>query len=109
MRPQSRLIRPSKNNFLNEELLQGVISGIFILQSRPFLTNQEIKTVQIENIESLMVAILVPGLIAHMLYIIYKLGKESQAGKFGMFVLFGVLAFGMVGFGAKYVIKAFII
>ena len=56
-----------------------------------------------------MVAILVPGLIAHMLYIIYKLGKESQAGKFGMFVLFGVLAFGMVGFGAKYVIKAFII
>ncbi len=64
---------------------------------------------QIEDFENLMVVILVPGLIGYMLFIIYKLAKESNAGKFGMFVLFGVLAFGMLGFAAKYIIKAFFI
>jgi len=65
--------------------------------------------VEIEDIENLMVTILVPGLIGYMLFIIYKLGKESKAGKFGTIVLFGVLAFGMLGFAAKYIIKAFVI
>ena len=63
----------------------------------------------VEEFENIAVAVLVPGLIAYMLFIIYKLAKESNAGKFGMFVLFGVLAFGMFGFGAKYLIKAFLI
>lgn len=64
---------------------------------------------EIEQFESIAVAILVPGLIGYMGFIIYKLGKESKAGKFGTFVLFGVLAFGMLGFIAKYIIKAFVI
>ncbi len=64
---------------------------------------------EIEQFENIAVAILVPGLIGYMGFIIYKLGKESKAGKFGTFVLFGVLAFGMLGFIAKYIIKAFVI
>lgn len=36
-----------------------------------------------------------------MLFIIGNLAKESKAGKMGTFVLFLVLAFGMVGFIAK--------
>jgi ABC-type lipoprotein release transport system permease subunit len=39
-----------------------------------------------------------------MLFIIFQLARESKAGKFGTFVLFLVLAFGMLGFLAKQVI-----
>ncbi|MBL8225353.1 MAG: DUF2788 domain-containing protein [Chromatiales bacterium] len=41
------------------------------------------------------------ALIVMMLAIIWKIARESQAGRFGTFVLFFVLAFGMVGFIAK--------
>ncbi|MBP8120114.1 MAG: DUF2788 domain-containing protein, partial [Burkholderiales bacterium] len=36
----------------------------------------------------------------------YNLARESRAGKLGTFVLFLVLAFGMIGFVAKGIIKA---
>ncbi len=42
----------------------------------------------------------------YMLFIIYNLARESRAGKLGTFVLFLVLAFGMIGFIAKGIIKA---
>lgn len=45
------------------------------------------------------------GLIGYMLFIIYKLGKESKAGKFGMFILFIGLGMGFVSVAAKEVIK----
>lgn len=44
------------------------------------------------------------GFILFMLFIIWNLAKESQAGRFGTFVLFFVLAFGMMGFVAKSII-----
>ncbi len=43
--------------------------------------------------------------IGYMLFIVWNLAKESKAGKFGTFVLFFVLAFGMLGFIAKNVIQ----
>ena len=43
--------------------------------------------------------------IALMLFIIWKLARESRAGRFGTFVLFFVLAFGILGFVAKSVIQ----
>lgn len=43
--------------------------------------------------------------ILYMLFIIYNLARESKAGRMGTFVLFLVLAFGMVGFVAKGLIK----
>lgn len=46
-------------------------------------------------------------LIGYMLFIIWNLAKKSKAGRFGTFVLFFVLAFGMLGFVAKAVIKWF--
>lgn len=48
------------------------------------------------------------GLGAFMLYMLFIIGQlawESKAGKFGTFVLFLALAFGMVGFVAKYIIQ----
>lgn len=47
----------------------------------------------------------VGGFIVYMLFIIAQLAWESKAGKFGTFVLFVGLAFGMVGFVAKSVIQ----
>lgn len=43
--------------------------------------------------------------ILYMLFIIGQLAWESKAGKFGFFVMMLGLAFGMVGFIAKYMIQ----
>ena len=43
--------------------------------------------------------------IGFMLFIIWDLSRKSKAGKFGTFILFFVLAFGMLGFIAKAIIK----
>ncbi|MCX7274494.1 MAG: DUF2788 domain-containing protein [Burkholderiales bacterium] len=43
--------------------------------------------------------------IAYMLFIIYDLARQSKAGRMGTFVLFFVLAFGMIGFIAKAIIQ----
>ncbi len=51
--------------------------------------------------------ILVSGLILYMMFIMYKLGKDSKAGKFGTAIIFFALGFGMVGFIFKEVILAF--
>jgi Protein of unknown function (DUF2788) len=47
----------------------------------------------------------VSAFILFMLFIVFNLACESKAGKFGTFVLFVVLAFGMLGFIAKSVIQ----
>ena len=47
----------------------------------------------------------VAGFMLYMLFIIGQLAWESKAGKFGTFVLFLGLAFGMLGFVAKYLIQ----
>lgn len=44
-------------------------------------------------------------LIVYMLFIIWNLARQSNAGRFGTFVLFFVLAFGMLGFIAKLIIQ----
>jgi hypothetical protein len=41
----------------------------------------------------------------YMLFIVGHLAWESKAGRFGTFVLFLALAFGMVGFAAKFIIQ----
>lgn len=46
----------------------------------------------------------VGGFILYMMFIIVQLARESKAGKFGTFVLFLVLGFGVLGFVAKNVI-----
>lgn len=43
--------------------------------------------------------------ILFMLFIIWDLARKSRAGKLGTFVLFFVLAFGILGFIAKLVIE----
>jgi hypothetical protein len=47
----------------------------------------------------------VGGFMLYMLFIIGQLAWESKAGKFGTFIIFLGLGFGMVGFVAKYMIQ----
>ena len=58
----------------------------------------------IATFESWSLTIGIGGLVLYMLFIIYKLGVESRAGKYGYFVLFFALGLGLVGFIAKSVI-----
>jgi hypothetical protein len=47
----------------------------------------------------------VGAFMLYMLFIIGQLAWESKAGKFGTFVIFIGLAFGMLGFIAKIIIQ----
>lgn len=47
----------------------------------------------------------VGAFILYMLFIVWNLARESRAGRFGTFVLFMVLSFGMLGFLAKTLIQ----
>ena len=57
-----------------------------------------------EQIAQFGLTIGVGGFILYMVFIIVQLARESKAGKFGTFVLFLVLGFGLLGFLAKNVI-----
>jgi len=56
------------------------------------------------DFENLLTEVLVAGLIVYMFYIIWKIGKHSEAGRFGMGVLFVVLGLGMLGVIVKPII-----
>lgn len=47
----------------------------------------------------------VAAFMLYMLFIVWKLAQDSKAGRFGTFVIFLVLALGMVGFVAKGIIQ----
>lgn len=47
----------------------------------------------------------VGGLMLLMIFIVGHLAWESRVGKFGTFILFLGLTFGLVGFVAKYIIQ----
>jgi hypothetical protein len=57
-----------------------------------------------EQIAQLGLTVGIGAFILYMLFIILQLARESKAGKFGTFVLFLVLGFGVLGFVAKNII-----
>jgi hypothetical protein len=62
----------------------------------------------IEQFENYSVTFGVAGLILYMVFIIWRLGKESEAGKFGYFVLFLALGLGFVSYAAKSILIEFL-
>lgn len=58
----------------------------------------------IEQFEELSLTIGLTSLILFMVFIVWRLAKESNAGKFGTFILFLVLGLGVLGFVMKKVI-----
>ncbi len=57
-----------------------------------------------EQVSNFGVTFGVGAFIAYMLFIIWSLARQSKAGRFGTFVLFFVLSFGMLGFIAKAIV-----
>jgi len=47
----------------------------------------------------------IAAFMLYMLFIVWKLAQDSNAGRFGTFVIFLVLGLGMVGFVAKGIIQ----
>ena len=58
-----------------------------------------------EQVSNFGVTFGVAAFIGYMLFIIWNLARQSNAGRLGTFVLFFVLAFGMLGFIAKSIIQ----
>jgi hypothetical protein len=60
-----------------------------------------------EQFETWSLYIGIGVLIVFMFFIIYDLGKKSNAGKFGNFILFLALGLGMAGFLIKLSLQYF--
>ncbi len=59
----------------------------------------------IEQFEALSLNIGLGGLILYMMFIMYRLARDSGAGRFGTLVIFLSLGLGIAGFAAKSVIQ----
>jgi len=59
----------------------------------------------IEQFENISLTLGIGGLVLYMVYIMYRLGKDSNAGKFGKFIIFFALGLGVFGFAIKIVIE----
>lgn len=64
---------------------------------------------EIEEIESIMLTVCLTALCLFMTFIMYDLARKSNAGKFGMFVIFGGLGLGVLGFALKGFIVEYIL
>lgn len=62
----------------------------------------------IAQFEDISLTLGIGGLVLYMVYIMYRLAKESKAGRFGTFVIFFALGLGIFGFAAKSLVKLFL-
>ncbi|KGF62586.1 DUF2788 domain-containing protein [Pseudomonas lutea] len=58
--------------------------------------------------EEWMMTLLITGLVGFMGFIVWDLAKKSKAGRFGTFLLFGVLGLGILAFVIKSVVIAYL-
>ena len=58
-----------------------------------------------EQFENLSLILGIGGLMAFMVFIMYRLARESKAGRFGTLVIFASLGLGLVGLIAKKIIE----
>lgn len=61
-----------------------------------------------EQVSSFGMSFGIGAFMLYMLFIIGELAWKAKAGKVGTVILFFVLAFGMLGFVAKFVIQLFV-
>jgi len=57
--------------------------------------------ITIEQFEAISLYVCVGGLILYMFYIMFRLAKDSKAGRIGTLAIFGTLGFGVLGFVIK--------
>ncbi len=59
----------------------------------------------IARFEEISLTLGIGGLVLYMVYIMYRLARESGAGRFGTAMIFLSLGLGIVGFAAKPLIR----
>ena len=62
----------------------------------------------VEQFETISLYVCVSGLIGYCIFIMYRLVKDSGAGKFGGFIIFLCLGLGMFGFIVKELLILFL-
>jgi hypothetical protein len=62
----------------------------------------------IEHFETLSLYVLVGGLILYMFFIMYRLARESNAGRLGTFAIFLTLGLGVAGFVIKEILTVWL-
>ena len=58
----------------------------------------------VEKFETISLYVGVFGLIAYCMFIMYRLAKDTQAGKFGTFIIFLTLGLGMFAVVVKEIV-----
>ena len=66
-------------------------------------------SITIQQFEQISLIVCCATLMIYMLFVLYRLGKDSNAGRLGMFVLFFALGLGVFGFAMKSMIHLFVI
>jgi hypothetical protein len=66
-------------------------------------------SITIQQFEHISLVVCCSALMLYMLFILYRLGKDSNAGRFGMLVIFFALSLGVFGFAMKSMIHLFVI
>jgi len=59
----------------------------------------------IEVFEEISLTLGIGGLVLYMVFIMYKLARESNAGPFGIAMIFLTLGLGIAGFAAKSIVQ----
>jgi hypothetical protein len=59
----------------------------------------------IVRFEEISLTLGIGGLILYMVYVMYRLARDSGAGRFGTLMIFLSLGLGIIGFAAKSVIQ----
>ena len=59
----------------------------------------------VAQFEEISLTLGIGGLVLYMIYVMYKLARESNAGVFGTAMIFLTLGLGIAGFAAKSVIQ----
>ena len=59
----------------------------------------------IAQFEEISLIVGIGSLILYMIFILYKMAEESNAGTYGTVIIFMALGMGIIGFASKSVIK----
>ena len=66
-------------------------------------------SITIQQFEQISLIVCCSALMLYMLFVLYRLGKDSNAGAFGMFVIFIALGLGVFAFAVKSMMHLFVI
>jgi hypothetical protein len=100
-----------RNNRTIGHIIPNLSFNIFnaSLCKRKYQDEYDMPTITIQQFEQASLIICCSFLILFMLFILYRLSKDSNAGKYGMFVIFFALSLGIFGFAMKSIIHLYLI